>query len=225
VTVKPNAIERPVINGVVRAGNPFSEAPKVYGLRHYGNPVHIRFAMKFQDQDRKKKNPQADLYGRTVSAIVAKFNCSESLAKKSIMGWYAYRMACFANEVPTIAGKLVEDLERIAAKAEAAKDFSASVSALKEVAKIAGIYAPLKVEVEHHAGPSAESQLRAMLAVMDERDKADMERILGNLERAKTEGRLQLPSGDDDEPPPMAEPDEIEDAEVIEEQVVKVGER
>lgn len=219
---KPNSVERPV-NGIVKAGNPFSEAPKVYGLRHYGNPDHIRFAIKFQAKQRKAKEPIADLYGRTASAIAKQFGCSESLAKKSIQGWYAYRMACFANEVPTIAGKLVEDLERVAAKAEAAKDFSASVSALKEVAKIAGIYAPLKVEVEHHAGPSAESQLRAMLAVMDERDKADMERILGNLEKAKTEGRLQLPSGYEDEPPTRAEPDEIEDAEVIEEQVVKVG--
>lgn len=57
-----------------------------------------------------------------------------------------------------------------------------------------------KQTVELQPGPAQPEQpqtppLRDLLLVLDERDRGDLERILTNFERARTEGRLALPAG------------------------------
>lgn len=181
--------------------NPLTQIPKVYGLAHYGNVEHIRFAMKFQEQDRKLKNPQANRYGRTVDAICKQFNCGPDSARNAVAALVAYRMACFTAELPGATAELVDDFRRIAQKAELEKDYSNAISARREIGKIVGIYAPLLVEVKAHSKPqtSLQDQLRAVIDVLSPQARAGLELALGELETARLEGRLKLASGDDEE--------------------------
>lgn len=181
--------------------NPMADVPKLYGLTHYGNPEHIRFAMKFQEKDRKLKNPQANRHARTVAAVMKQFGVSDSAARQAIAGLIAYRMACFTAELPGATAELVDDFRRIAQKAELEKDYGNAISARREIGKIVGIYAPLLVEVKAHSKPqtSLQDQLRAVIDVLSPQARAGLELALGELETARLEGRLKLTSGEDEE--------------------------
>lgn len=189
-------------------------------MKWYGNVDHIAFVIKFQERDRKARHPQPNRYGRTVAAVVREFGCAEGSAKAAIAGLAAYRMDVLATTQPAETAALLEDFRRLAEKAEQSGDLKEARQNRREIGKICGSYAPIKVEVSPGLALPAtniQHQLQAMYAVLDERDRADLERILGNVERAKLEGRLQLPSGDDDEPaPPDDEDDEpVADAVIV----------
>lgn len=60
-------------------------------------------------------------------------------------------------------------------------------------------YGRPKVSVEVSPGeqaPVPPLQLREVLLALDDKDRADLERILGNLEQAKREGKLALPAAE-----------------------------
>lgn len=196
----------------------------VHRLKFYGDADRLRFAMEFQEKERKVKQPKPDVYGRTIKAMCDKFGIAESTAHKDMGGLRAYRQAKFHADLPTIAGRLYEDLQRLSAKAEAGKEWTAAVMAQREIAKLTGAYAPVKldVDVQHtvHEGPTVQQQLRAMLVVLSPEARAGLELALSEMERAKSEGRFQLTAGDDDEcdEPPADDGDssdeDVEDAEL-----------
>lgn len=195
--------------------NPHHLATKpvvVHRLKFYGDPDRLRWIMKWTEKERRLKNPAPDSHGRAVQAICKQFGVSEASANKDLAGLRAYRHAQFAAELPTYASMAYQTLRRIGDKAEAAGDYAAAVSAQDKLLKLTGAYAPMKVDIEHtvNDGPTIQQQLAAMLGVLDHRDQVDLERILAKFEQAKQDGRLQLPSGDDEDD--EQEPEEVDDA-------------
>lgn len=190
----------------------------VHRMKYYGDPERLRWAMDFQERKRKLKVPDVDIYGLTVREMCKRFGIAESTAAKEMGGLRAYRQAKFLAELETNTGRLYDDLQRIAQKAEADKQYQAAVAAHREIAKITGAYAPLRVDADItvHQGPSVQDQLRAVLGVLSKEGRAGLELALAEIERAKAEGRLQLPSGDGDEAPDQPA-DDVEDAELVNE--------
>lgn len=178
-------------------GGGLVHAPRARGLRHYGNPEHIRFAVDFDQRDRTRRKPQAGRYGRTVEAIVKQFRCSESHAKRAIAAMRAYRMDVLADQLPGMVADLVEQWQEIADDARAAGEFTPAVAALREIGKVAGVYAPMKVEHEHDAAPTLQLQLAALIDVLSPAGQAALELVLTEFEAAKAAGRLMLPAADD----------------------------
>jgi hypothetical protein len=186
-------------------GGGLARAPRARGLRYYGNPEHIQFAVDFDRRDRARRRPQAGRYGRTVEAIVKQFRCSESHAKRAIAAIRAYRMDVLADQLPGMVADLVEQWQEIADDAREAGEFTPAVAALREIGKVAGVYAPVKVEHEHDAGPTLQMQLAALIDVLSPAGQAALELVLTEFEAAKAAGRLLLPapeelaSADDDD--------------------------
>lgn len=187
----------------------------VHRLKFYGDADRLRFAMEFQEKQRRLKVPKVDVYGLTVAAMCKKFGIAESTAHKDMGGLRAYRQAKFHAELPTIASRTYENLQRLSQKAEADKQYLAAISAEREIAKLTGIYAPIKLEVQHSVGESLQVQLAKMSEVLSKEQRAQLEGILATWEIAEREGRLQLASGDEDEPAPGEIGEDVEDGEVV----------
>jgi hypothetical protein len=177
---------------------PYADVPSAYGIRHNGNPEHVAFAIDFQAKDRAAKNPYGGLYTRTVEALVKEFHCSVSTAFKALAALRVIRVAVMVDKIPGYAADLIEQWQEIADEAQQAKDFGPAVAALREVAKVTGVYAPKKIEVEHTAGPTVQTQLRSILDVLSPQGRAGLELALAELEQARLSGRLVLaPPADD----------------------------
>jgi hypothetical protein len=187
----------------------------VHRLKYYGNPERLKWAMEFEERKRRLKVPCTDIHSLTVAALQRQFGIAEHTAQRDLAGLRAYRQAVFAQELVTSTSRLYNDLRRIAQKAEAEKQYQAAVAAHREIARITGAYAALQVQVEHTVthGPDVQQQLRAIMGALTPEQRAAGEVFLAGIEQAKQEGRLQLPSGDEDDD--EAPDDAAEDAEIV----------
>lgn len=192
ITHHGKLVPNPAAGATIIAGK-----PTVKPLYYYGNVEHIRYVLKFTTRDRRGRNPQPNRYSRTVDAVVKTFGCSESSAKAAIAGLAAYRSDVFAVEAPAELVELVEDFRRIAAKAEAASDWTAAIAARREVGKLLGCYAPVKVDVTHSQAAPVQTTLRQVMEALPPEKARQLEGVLEEWERAKADGRLVLEAGDD----------------------------
>jgi hypothetical protein len=212
-TVKNRAGQ--VVPNRAAGGGELAHAPRARGLRYYGNPEHIRYALDLDVQERKASMSQAGRYSRTVEALMSRFGCSASHAKRAIAAMRAYRMDALADKLPGIAADLVEQWQEIADKAQAAGEYTPAVAALREIGKVAGVYAPKEVKVTHVAAEGLSFQLDAILGILsEERGRPALRIVLEEIEAAKADGRLALPAPED-ETGETEETEEIEDAEVV----------
>jgi hypothetical protein len=119
-------------------------------------------------------------------------------------------MDLMADRLPTITADLIDQLHEVADRAMfrgKPGDYGAAVAALREIGKIAGVYAPIKVEVEHTGHIEVALEIDATLSVLNEEDHAALRKIAEKIETARIAGLLPALVEDDEE---------IEDAVVIE---------
>ncbi len=161
------------------------------GLRHYGNPELIQLAISEWAKDIESGLAHRGRYCRVRDAITMTARCSHDAAEDAIRDGRAYNADFFARELKFRVVEMCDQLQRIA-DANEIENPTAAVTALKTVAQLAGLDAPIKVDVQHTGGPSPQDQLRSMLECLDDRDRSDLERILGNLEIARAAGKLAL---------------------------------
>jgi len=111
--------------------------------------------------------------------------------------------------------RIAEAAEAMARKAHRQGEFIAAaashrtaIAASREIGRLNGAYAPDKVEVTHGVELDVVCQIDACLAVLDEAGLAAFRVVAEQLERARADGRLQLPEDETE--------DETEDAEIVE---------
>lgn len=180
---------------------------KARGLKAYGQPEQIAFAIDFELADAESGRPYAGRYTRTAKAICDRFGCHRSTAFHAMAAARAYRMDQLADRMPSIAADLIDQWQEIADKATrrgAPGDYGAAVASLREIGKVAGVYAPIKVEVEHTERVEVALEIDVTLSVLDENDHAALRKIAEKIEAARAAGRL-----------PEREEDEIEDAVIV----------
>jgi len=161
---------------------------QAFGMREFGNPERMQFAIDCYVKDCRGGGSEIMRSARVRHAVRERFHCSISCAERTWISVRNFLAAQFMRELPAIKVGLIERFTRIAAAAEAEHDYSAATAALREYGRLVGAYAPQQVEIS--AGVTAGPQLREMVAVLDERDRSDLERILANVEAAKAAGRL-----------------------------------
>lgn len=175
----------------IAGGGRLRNVPKVYGLSKYGNPDVLRFIADYQDKDAKAGNRLALRYTRTLEATLTKFKCSESYAAAQIRALRAYRMDCLADELPGMTVEAVDELRRIAAKAEKAGFYFAAIRAIVERMRLIGAYRGEQGQPEP-VGPTLKDQLGAVMGVLPPPMRRHLEEILLTVEQAATDGRLKL---------------------------------
>lgn len=180
-----------------RATNPAFQA---------ANLQRRNFAVDALHADIEARLPTENRWIRVRDKIMAQYQCSESSAERSIREAKIYLSEQFERDLPTKRAEMCTQLQRIADEQEREQP-QAAVSALRELSKILGLYAPKKLEVTHGATPELALQLDAILGVLTAPELAALDVVLAGIERAKREGQL-LPAGDAAE--------SIEDAEIVE---------
>jgi hypothetical protein len=192
------------------AGGQHVAGLRARGMKAYGTVEHIEYAIDFEREDRESGTQSTLRYNRTYKAIMKRFRCSESAAKRAIAAARAWRMDLMADRLPTITADLIDQLHEVADRAMfrgKPGDYGAAVAALREIGKIAGVYAPIKVEVEHTGHIEVALEIDATLSVLNEEDHAALRKIAEKIETARIAGLLPALVEDDEE---------IEDAVVIE---------
>lgn len=192
VTRDGKLVPNPAAGATVLVGK-----PTVKPLYYYGKPELLTYVLKFSAADRRKKNPLANRYTRTVQAICKHFACSETAAKNAIAGLAAYRADMFAVEAPSEIVDAVDDFRRIFSKAEAAGDWTAAINARKEICKLMGCYQPVAVDMTLRQAAPVQTTLRQVMAVLPPDEQRQLEVIIERFDRARAEGRLVLEAGDD----------------------------
>jgi len=161
---------------------------QAFGMREFGNPERMQFAIDCYVKDCRGGGSEIMRSARVRHAVRERFHCSISCAERTWISVRNFLAAQFMRELPAIKVGLIERFTRIAASAEEEHDYGGAVAALREYGRLVGAYAPQQVEIS--AGVTAAPQLRELVAVLDDRDRADLERILANVEAAKVAGRL-----------------------------------
>jgi hypothetical protein len=182
--------------------NPYATAAG--GALLVGNAQHRDYAIAALLDDIERGERAVGRYVRVRDAIAKHFNCSRGSAEDAIRDARVALAERFAAELPSRVAEICSQLQRIADEQERDQP-QASVAALREQAKILGLYAPKRLEVTHGASPELALQLDAIIEVLNDEELAAMRVVLAGIERAKREGRLALPAAE-----------AVEDAEIVE---------
>ena len=101
-------------------------------------------------------------YLETRTQLMEKYSISHATAEVDIKKAYQVITDEAETEAPQLAARVSGRLWRVALKAEAAKDYSAAVSALARFAKLHGLEAPKKIQ---HSGGVTEDQMQLLAAL------------------------------------------------------------
>src|SRR5262245_52435511 len=112
----------------------------------------MHFAIRAELDDIEAGGVTKGRYVRVRDAIIARFNCSRSEAERAIARGKIFIAERFDAELPARRAEVCRQLQRIADEQEQQHPVAA-VAALREQAKILGLYAPKKLEVTHGASP------------------------------------------------------------------------
>jgi hypothetical protein len=178
------------------------------------NPARVVFAAELL---------RANNYAITRDAICSRWGVHKATAERDIRA--AKQLIALETDFVEVRAGETKRNERIADKAEALADraaakgehaaaatlHKAAIAASREVSKLNGAYAPKQIEVHHSTGGDLPYQLDAILAILDDDGIAAMRVVIGQIEAAKSSGRLALP----EESPASTE--DIVDAEIVEE--------
>jgi hypothetical protein len=143
---------------------------------------------------------------KAMKQIAGKFEISEREAWRVISDARKLIAAEADKERPQIRAmetvrllRIAESAEAMARKARRQGEFIAAsashrtvIAASREIGRLNGAYAPDKVEVTHGAEPELVLQIDAILAILTDAGRAAMDVVMGEIERAKADGRLKL---------------------------------
>lgn len=175
------------------------------------SPVLAAAAVDLEIADVSKGSPLKGRYSRIRTALMKKFGCSSAHAERAIALGKAIRMEQWLADLPSKRAELSIWLERIATAHEDDEP-SAAIAAIREIARLNGLYAPKQFKVTH--GVDLPLQLDAILEVLDERGHAALAVVMEQIEAAKAAGRLALPAPAAAAPAPDGD-DEVSDAELV----------
>lgn len=137
------------------------------------------------------------------AAIMRKYRVSKATAERDLAEAKPFVLDDAASAAPLARIRLTARLERNAAKAEAAEEFSAVAALSREEAKINGLYAPKKFEVSRTLTVSM--RITTLVGVLDAEGMAALSIVQAQIEAARAAGRLPAPveaDPDDDEGTP-----------------------
>lgn len=163
-------------------------------------------AVDLEVQDAAEGNTLAGRYSRVRTQLMKLYGCSHPTAERAIAEGKVIFLERWRADLPEKRDRLALQLQAIA-DAHQAEQPQAAIAALREIGRLHGLYAPIKVGVTHGAEPAL--QLDAILGVLDSAGHAALQVVLAQIEAAKTQGRLALPPG------PDGARDDIEDAELV----------
>lgn len=184
------------------------------GALHEESAMRRDFAIEAELADIEAGGTTKGRYVRLRNAIMTRFNCSQATAERAIQRAKIYLAERFDAELPARRAEVCRQLQRIADSQEEAHPVAA-VAAIREQAKILGLYAAKEIKVTHGTTPELALQLDAILAILSDTGRAALDVVMAEIEAAKREGRLALPAGDDAEPDAADDDDEVEDAEIV----------
>lgn len=141
-------------------------------------------------------------FTRVMAATIARFNCSRSTAMRAYRDAELLRFADAESRRPQLRDRVEEQLQRIADREEE-REPMASIAALREVARIGGLYAPQTITIV----PNEQLDLEKIVSVLGPSGKAALDVLLEDIERARSQGLLPAAGG-------TAE--QIVDAEIVE---------
>lgn len=168
------------------------------------NAILAAAAVDLEHADVASGQPLRMRYSRVRAALVKKYHCSVAAAERAIAEGKVLRMESWLAELPTKRAELSLQLQRIA-DAHESEEPQAAVAAIREMARLNGLYAPKQLKVTH--GVELPLQLDAILGVLSPRGHAALAIVMEEIEAAKSAGRLALPA-------PAADED-VTDAEIV----------
>ncbi len=137
-------------------------------------------------------------YSTARDLVMAKFKVSKATAERDIAQADALIADDAAVERPMLRIIETRRLQRVAAKAETDKQYSAVASLSREVAKINGLHAPKKIEVSQKVTVSM--RITSLVGVLDARGIAALEIVQEQIEAARQRGVLPVATeGDRDD--------------------------
>lgn len=164
-------------------------------------------AVDLEIADSAEGNPLAGRYTRVRTALMKVHGCSKPSAERAIAEGKVIFLERWRADLPEKRDRLALQLQAIA-DAHQAERPHAAIAALREIGRLHGLYAPIKIADAR--GTEAALQLDAILGILDDDGRAALEVLQAQIDRAKSEGRLALP-------PPAGGATEpaIEDAEIV----------
>lgn len=161
------------------------------------NAVLAAAAVDLELADVAAGQPLRMRYSRVRAALVKKYKCSCSVAERAIADGKVIRLQQWHADLPNKRADLAIRLERIAEAHEDGEP-TAAVAAIREIARLYGLYAAKQLKVTH--GVELPLQLDAILGVLSPRGHAALAIVMEEIEAAKTAGRLALaaPAADED---------------------------
>lgn len=138
------------------------------GLRVYGNPEHIQYALEQWTEDLEAGHPQRMRYTRIRKLIIERFHCERRTAEAALKGARGYNADMFAAQRKLMVPEIVEQLQRIADNNED-KDPTAAIAALREINHMIGAHEPNKLQVEHGITPEQLAMIEALKLAPHER--------------------------------------------------------
>jgi hypothetical protein len=157
----------------------------------------MHWAIDFHLKDIESGQRTKGRYSRTRDALMERFGCCDREADRAIARAKIYLAEKFVHELPTKRAEVCQQLQRIADNSEES-DPMAAVVALRELAKIVGLHAPMQLELSQRQQQDQEIDLRATIDCLDEAGRAALDVVLAQVEAAKSAGRLALPPADSD---------------------------
>ncbi len=161
-------------------------------------------------------------FAATRDAICAKFGVQRTAATRDIAA--ARKLIAAEMDVTTIRvtevlrnERLADHSEALAHKAAHEGDYAGAstlrrtaILASREITRLTGAAAPVRIQISNGLPPELPLQIDQALAELDDRDRADLDRITAKLEAARAAGRM-LPEPAEDE----SDGDDVEDAEIV----------
>jgi hypothetical protein len=174
------------------------------GALQLGNADIVAAANEAFWADIEARRPTIGRSGRLEALLMSKFDCSRSTAQRAMTDAKLVRAAEAEAARPLLRFRVTEQLHRIADREEEAQPLAA-VAALREIARIGGLYEPVKVSVV----PSEQLELETIVKVLPPAAKAALDVVLEGIEWARAQGLLPAAGG-------TGEPEQIVDAEIVE---------